>query len=96
MSDLACRNHPRADPATGSMGYQQKRKLPLNTRDVVGLMDLGETNPYLIHPLLLREALPDQITPMICIPQLSVIQANRNPALVISNLQAWAYAGAGF
>lgn len=62
----------------------------INTRDVVGLMDLGEITPYLQPPII-------EVTSNFAPPannanneysNIIANPANRNPALVVSNLQA--------
>jgi len=56
-----------------------------NTRDIVGLMDLGEKNPYL-SSLVTSGNLPDNKTNSLY-SQIISNPGNRNPALVVSNLQ---------
>jgi cell surface protein SprA len=56
-----------------------------NTRDIVGLMDLGEKNPYL-SSLITSGNLPDNKTNNLY-AQIISNTGNRNPALVVSNLQ---------
>ena len=57
-----------------------------NTRDIVGLMDLGEKNPYL--PFLISSGnLPDNNTNDLY-SRITNNRGNRNPALVVSNLQS--------
>ncbi|MEO5888875.1 MAG: cell surface protein SprA [Ferruginibacter sp.] len=57
-----------------------------NTRDVVGLMDLGERNPYL-SSIIATGNLPDNNANDLY-PRIVNNLNNRNPALVVSNLQA--------
>lgn len=57
-----------------------------NTRDVVGLMDLGESRPY--QPFLVASGnLPDNKTNDL-FTRITSNSSNRNSALVVSNLQA--------
>ena len=56
-----------------------------NTRDIVGLMDLGEKNPY--QPFIIASGnLPDNNTNDLY-SRIINNPGNRNPALVVSNLQ---------
>ncbi|MCW3090403.1 MAG: hypothetical protein JWP81_1472 [Ferruginibacter sp.] len=58
----------------------------VNTRDVVGLMDLGERNPF--QPFIVASgSLPDNNTNNLY-SGIITNPGNRNPALVVSNLQA--------
>ncbi|MEO6547553.1 MAG: cell surface protein SprA [Ferruginibacter sp.] len=58
----------------------------VNTRDVVGLMDLGERNPF--QPFIVASGnLPDNNTNDLY-SRIINNGGNRNPALVVSNLQA--------
>ncbi len=57
-----------------------------NTRDIVGLMDLGERNPFL-PSIIASGNLPDNYTNDLY-PRIIGNSGNRNPALVVSNLQA--------
>jgi len=57
-----------------------------NTRDIVGLMDLGERTPFL-PSIIASGNLPDNYTNNLY-PRIIGNPGNRNPALVVSNLQA--------
>ena len=57
-----------------------------NTRDIVGLMDLGERTPFL-PSIIASGNLPDNYTNDLY-PRIIGNPGNRNPALVVSNLQA--------
>ena len=57
-----------------------------NTRDIVGLMDLGEKNPYL-SSIIASGNLPDNNTNDLY-KRIINNTSNRNPALVVSNLQS--------
>ncbi len=62
-----------------------------NTRDIIGLMDLGETKPYrsdIIHPLSTYANVPSNIANDLY-SNLKNNESNRQPALVVSNLQAY-------
>ena len=62
-----------------------------NTRDIVGLMDLGEPKPYrqdIIHPLSTYSDVPSNIVNDLY-TNLKNNESNRQPALVVSNLQAF-------
>ncbi|MEP7106723.1 MAG: cell surface protein SprA [Ferruginibacter sp.] len=57
-----------------------------NTRDIVGLMDLAESNPY--QPFIIASGnLPDNNTNDL-FSRITSNPGNRNPALVVSNLQS--------
>ena len=57
-----------------------------NTRDVVGLMDLGESHPFLQN-LIVTDILPGNRTNDLY-SKIITNSSNRNPALVVSNLQS--------
>ncbi|MEJ7586233.1 MAG: cell surface protein SprA [Ferruginibacter sp.] len=58
----------------------------VNTRDVVGLMDLGERNPFL-PSIIVTGNLPDNNTNDLY-ARIVGNQSNRNSALVVSNMQS--------
>ncbi|MEO6720349.1 MAG: cell surface protein SprA [Ferruginibacter sp.] len=61
-----------------------------NTRDVVGLMDLGEKNPYLQPPVInvLSAFAPPANNTNDLYSRIINNPGNRNPALIVSNLQS--------
>ena len=61
-----------------------------NTRDVVGLMDLGEKNPYRTTPIInvISNFAPPANGTNDLYSKIITNGNNRNPALVVSNLQA--------
>ncbi len=62
-----------------------------NTRDIVGLMDLGENNPYrsdIIHPMSTFANVPDNAANDLY-ANLRNNSSNRQPSLIFSNLQAY-------